>query len=106
MDEKPRSRWFRYRLRTLLVLIAVLSPLLISGGRWLRERNQKYYWMEERGRLDFFPHPSFGRTLAEWRQIFPNGKLHVNVKCADSAWRRPEDADREGIAHEPAPAEP
>ena len=41
MDEKPKRRWFRFSLRTLLVVVAMLSvPLawVASPHHWIRQR--------------------------------------------------------------------
>ena len=43
MDEKPRRRWFAFRLRTLFVLVAVASiPLSWVGYslNWVRDRKR------------------------------------------------------------------
>ena len=42
---KPRRRWFQFRLRTLLVIIAVASVCMAIGvhleRKWMKERNEQ-----------------------------------------------------------------
>jgi hypothetical protein len=50
MDRRPRRRWFAFRLRTLFVLVAVLSiPLAWAGYplNWIRERRKFLYMKNE-----------------------------------------------------------
>ncbi|HEY1784189.1 MAG TPA: hypothetical protein VGG30_01525 [Pirellulales bacterium] len=42
MPEKPRRRWFAFRLRTLLILVAITAPVLAWAGyslKWIEHRH-------------------------------------------------------------------
>jgi len=43
----PRRRWFQFRLRTLLILIALLSLVAVGVGQYREWRRR------ERGRIQF-----------------------------------------------------
>jgi len=51
MDEsKPRRRWFRFSLRTLFVLVAVVSIVLgwvESNRRWIRDRHNALNYAQQ-----------------------------------------------------------
>jgi hypothetical protein len=51
--ENPRRRWFRFRLRTLLIMVTLLSvPLGWVGWELDQRRREKAVvsWVEEMGR--------------------------------------------------------
>lgn len=40
MDKKPKHRWFAFRLRTLLVVVAVTAACLAYPFNWIAERRR------------------------------------------------------------------
>jgi len=50
MTASPRRRWFRFSLRTLFVLVAVLGLSLVWLGmqlKWIRERSEARQWIDQ-----------------------------------------------------------
>lgn len=72
MDKAPRRRMLRFRLRTLLILIAVASPLLAWSGyslKWIRGRHQAL--------ADTPMFPSAGCMMTDWEPIPAPGWLRL-----------------------------
>src|SRR6185295_19870567 len=48
-SEKPRRRWFRYSLRTIIVALTLLCAWLAWNVSIVRERNYWCRWIQEQG---------------------------------------------------------
>ena len=80
MDEKPRRRWWQFRLRTLLVAVVVLSiPLAWIGYslNWIRERNIAI------AKQDFWLRSMFGGDLSGYQEWI---RLHSNASAPGGLW--------------------